>query len=165
MKIFAAALNLAVFTSAASLTSQTATHTALQTAVEASVATEFVVKGVDRTSDGYKAVAGQIGAVYDSSLGGESLGNKMNSDLGLPKAIAKNLGKALNSYADTNQNLTSDQIRGQFIDTIFGLYILKNVNDKAGVAAGTAPFEMENVTMADVAKLTSCPDLSKPENC
>ena len=38
----------------------------------------------------------------------------------------------------------------EFIDTLFGLYAFLNGGDPAGVAAGTAPFDLSKVTMADV---------------
>ena len=75
MKIFAAALNLAVFTSAIKITAQT--------------------EAIDKTTAGYKKGAKAAGEVFDScakdSNGPECIAMKLHSELKLPKDVAQSL--------------------------------------------------------------------------
>ena len=132
MKIFAAALNLAVFTSAIKITAQT--------------------EAIDKTTDGYKMGAKAAGAIFDSCKedknGPECIAMKLHSELKLPKDVAQSLQNQMKKADKEKRPLK--ELRGEFIDTLFGLYAFLNGGDPAGVAAGTAPFDLSKVTMADV---------------
>ena len=73
---------------------------------------------------------------------------KLHSELKLPKDVAQSLQNQINK--EKKAKVPTKQLRGQFIDTLFGLYAFLNGGDPAGVAAGTAPFDLSKVKMADI---------------
>ena len=73
---------------------------------------------------------------------------KLHSELKLPKDVAQSLQKQIEK--EKKAKVPTKQLRGQFIDTLFGLYSFLNGGDPAGVAAGTAPFDLSKVKMSDV---------------
>ena len=104
MKIFAAALNLAVFASAIKITAQTG--------------------AIDKTTAGYKSGAKEAGEVFDNcekdKNGPECIAQKLNGDLKLPKAIAQRMQKEM-AKAD-KEGRPMSEMRTEFIDAMFGLY-------------------------------------------
>merc|ERR1712156_926108 len=100
--------------------------------------------------------AGEVfdGCVDDKN-GPECIAQKLNGDLKLPKAIAQRMQKEM-AKAD-KEGRPMSEMRTEFIDAMFGLYTQMNKNDPAGVAAGTAPFDLSKVTMADVKAASAAP--------
>ena len=73
---------------------------------------------------------------------------KLHSELKLPKDVAQSLQNQINK--EKKAGVPTKKLRGQFVDTLFGLYAFLNGGDPAGVAAGTAPFDLSKVKMDDV---------------
>ena len=106
MRIFAAALNLFVFTSAVKLE-------------------QSGVSKLEKSSEGYKTIAGEVAYIWDGCQavdGGIAacMVGKLTGDLAMPEDAAKAMTKGLD--AAVAEGTSKAELKTQFQDVIFGLY-------------------------------------------
>ena len=142
MRVFAAALNVFALTSALkleALTEATFTNNAK----------------IDKTTEGYKVITKEVAYIWDGCQAEKSVGTcmkgKLTGDLAMPDAAATAMTKGID--AALKEGDSKAEMKTSFQDTIFGLYQLKNLFNPVGVAAGSAPLHMSDVSATDIATL------------